>query len=93
MTPSAEGGETLGQDRAGSLQNEAVDREQDPQANVEGRTAMRFEATSDDPADSFVGVSRRDGDRAPPAARWQDHHRYVCFLLAARRRKARASGP
>ncbi|MBB5536172.1 hypothetical protein [Rhizobium giardinii] len=45
MTHSAEGEETLGQDRAGSLQNEAVDREQDPadhdaQANVEGRTAM-----------------------------------------------------
>ncbi|OWW01924.1 hypothetical protein ATY81_23555 [Rhizobium sp. R72] len=45
MTHFAEGGETLAQDRAGSLQNEAVDREQDPadhaaQANVEGRTAM-----------------------------------------------------
>ncbi|KPH05173.1 hypothetical protein B5K08_24870 [Rhizobium leguminosarum bv. trifolii] len=45
MTPSAEGEETLGQDRAGHLQNEAVDREQDPadhaaQADVDGRTAM-----------------------------------------------------
>ncbi|NYJ14646.1 hypothetical protein GGI64_005744 [Rhizobium leguminosarum] len=45
MTHSAVGGETLGQDRADSLQKEAVDREQDPadhaaQANVEGRTAM-----------------------------------------------------
>jgi len=45
MTHFAEGGETLAQDRPGSLQNDAVDRDQDPadqaaQANVEGRTTM-----------------------------------------------------